>query len=291
MEREIRDTLDRIETREDVRVLYAVESGSRAWGFASTDSDWDVRFLYLRRPEWYLSVQRRRDVLEYPLADGLDVSGWDLKKALGLFAKSNPPLLEWLRSPIVYREAFSAAARLRVLAADYFSPRSCMHHYLSMAEGNYREYLQRDPVRVKKYFYVLRSVLACRWIEMHGTTPPTEFAALVADQLPARLRPVVEALLARKRAGDELAQGPQVDLSGRAVGQGEPHSEAPQRLDTPNPDHRVTHVLVANTVVGEPRLAPSARPRLRPLRSCGSPHPSPLDARRRRPRHGPVRRP
>ncbi len=176
MEREIRDTLDRIETREDVRVLYAVESGSRAWGFASTDSDWDVRFLYLRRPEWYLSVQRRRDVLEYPLADGLDVSGWDLKKALGLFAKSNPPLLEWLRSPIVYREAFSAAARLRVLAADYFSPRSCMHHYLSMAEGNYREYLQRDPVRVKKYFYVLRPVLACRWIQMHGTTPPTEFA-------------------------------------------------------------------------------------------------------------------
>src|SRR6266581_2274938 len=184
MEREIRDTLDRIETREDVRVLYAVESGSRAWGFASTDSDWDVRFLYLRRPEWYLSIQRRRDVLEYPLADGLDVSGWDLKKALGLFAKSNPPLLEWLRSPIVYREAFSAAARLRVLSTRYFSPPSCMHHYLSMAEGNYREYLQRDPVRVKKYFYVLRPVLACRWIEMHGTTPPTEFAALVADQLP-----------------------------------------------------------------------------------------------------------
>ena len=74
---------------------------------------------------------------------------------------------------IVYREAFSAAARLRVLSARYFSPRSCMHHYPSMAEGNYREYLQRDPVRVKKYFYVLRPVLACRWIEMHGTTPPS----------------------------------------------------------------------------------------------------------------------
>src|SRR5712691_1525847 len=126
MEREIRDTLDRIETREDVRVLYAVESGSRAWGFASTDSDWDVRFLYLRRPEWYLSIQRRRDVLEYPLADGLDVSGWDLKQALGLFAKSNPPLLEWLRSPIVYREAFSAPARLRVLSARWWRT-SCPH--------------------------------------------------------------------------------------------------------------------------------------------------------------------
>jgi predicted nucleotidyltransferase len=90
----IQDALRRLERAEDVRVLYAVESGSRAWGFASQDSDWDVRFLYVRRPAWYLSVQRRRDVLEYPLDGDLDVSGWDVKKALGLFAKSNPPLLE-----------------------------------------------------------------------------------------------------------------------------------------------------------------------------------------------------
>jgi len=90
----ILNALRRIETSDQVRVLYAVESGSRAWGFASQDSDWDVRFIYIRPPAWYLSVQRRRDVLEYPLKDGLDVSGWDLKKALGLFATSNPPLLE-----------------------------------------------------------------------------------------------------------------------------------------------------------------------------------------------------
>jgi len=210
MQRVIRDALERIEGEGEVRVLYAVESGSRAWGFASKDSDWDVRFLYLRRPEWYLSIRRRRDVLEYPLADGLDVSGWDLKKALGLFAKSNPPLLEWLRSPIVYREAFSAAARLRELAGRCFSPRSCMHHYLSMAEGNYRDYLQGDPVRLKKYFYVLRPLLACRWIDAHGTMPPMEFAALVEDRLPGDLRPPVHRLLERKRAGDELAEGPRI---------------------------------------------------------------------------------
>jgi predicted nucleotidyltransferase len=106
MEREIRESLDQIENDERVRVLYAVESGSRAWGFASADSDWDVRFIYARRADWYLSVQRRRDVLEYTLSNGLDMSGWDLRKALGLFAKLNPPLLEWIRSPIVYREAF-----------------------------------------------------------------------------------------------------------------------------------------------------------------------------------------
>jgi uncharacterized protein len=153
-----------------------------------------------------LSVQRRRDVLEYPLDDdGLDVSGWDLKKALGLFAKSNPPLLEWFRSPIVYREVSSLAQRLRELSTRYFSSRSCMHHYFHMAEGNYREDLHGDPVRVKKYFYVLRPVLACRWIAVHGTMPPMEFASLVDDQLPRELRPIVHALLERKRSGDELS--------------------------------------------------------------------------------------
>jgi hypothetical protein len=206
----IQDILRRIEGVDDVRVLYAVESGSRAWGFASRDSDWDVRFIYIRRPSWYLSVQRRRDVLEYPLDGDLDVSGWDVKKALGLFAKSNPPLLEWLRSPIVYREAFSVAQTLRSLSARYFSSRSCMHHYFHMAEGNYREYLHGDPVRVKKYFYVLRPVLACRWIAEHGTMPPMEFASLVNDQLPSDLRAVVSALLERKRSGEELATGPRI---------------------------------------------------------------------------------
>ena len=210
MQQAIQHALQRLEGADDVRVLYAVESGSRAWGFASRDSDWDVRFVYIRRPEWYLSVQRRRDVLEYPLEADLDVSGWDLKKALGLFAKSNPPLLEWLRSPIVYQEAFSVAQRLRDLSSQYFSSRSCMHHYFHMAEGNYREYLQGDPVRVKKYFYVLRPVLACRWIAAHGTMPPMEFAALVDDQLPSHLKTLVHTLLERKRSGDELASGPRM---------------------------------------------------------------------------------
>lgn len=210
MKRTILDLLCRIEAEQNVCVLYAVESGSRAWGFASADSDWDVRFIYLRHPDWYLSIQRRRDVLEYPTSGGLDVSGWDLRKALALFAKSNPPLLEWLRSPIVYREVFSAARRLRELSARYFSPRSCLYHYLHMSEGNYREYLQGEPVRVKKYFYVLRPILACRWIEVYGTMPPMEFERLVEDQLPQSLQRIVADLLDRKRAGEELDGGPRI---------------------------------------------------------------------------------
>ncbi|GKT09268.1 nucleotidyltransferase domain-containing protein [Desulforhabdus sp. TSK] len=210
VEPKIQAELQRVADTEDLRVLYAVESGSRAWGFESTDSDWDVRFIYLRRPDWYLSVQNRRDVVELALDGDLDISGWDLKKALVLFAKSNPPLLEWLRSPLVYVESSSVAERLRNLSARYFSARACTYHYLHMAEGNYREYLDGDQVRLKKYFYVLRPVLACRWIEEHGAMPPMEFATLVEDQLPAPLLQAVESLLSRKRAGDELSIGPRI---------------------------------------------------------------------------------
>lgn len=210
MENEIRAALERIARNDGVKVLYAVESGSRAWGFASRDSDWDVRFIYIRAPEWYLSIQDRRDVLEYPLAAGLDVSGWDLKKALRLFAKSNPALLEWLRSPIVYREESSTIQRVRELASEFFSARSCMHHYHHMAEGNFREYLRGERVRLKKYFYVLRPLLACRWTDAHGTMPPMEFQKLVEDQLPAKLHAAVGQLTERKRAGDELDDGPKI---------------------------------------------------------------------------------
>lgn len=213
MRERIQAELRRIEKEDDVRVLLAVESGSRAWGFASTDSDWDVRFLYLRRPEWYLTVHPGRDVLEYPISTGLDVSGWDFKKALGLFAKSNPPLLEWLRSPILYVESGSVAERLRDLAREFYRPRACLHHYLHMAEGNFRSYLQGERVRPKKYFYVLRPVLACQWIESRDDFPPIEFERLVDAELhDPELRDAVRTLLERKRAGAELDEGPRIPV-------------------------------------------------------------------------------
>ena len=243
MKSEIRKALAKIELDENVRVLLAVESGSRAWGFPSKDSDWDVRFIYLRAPEWYLSVQKRRDVLEFPLCDGLDVNGWDLQKALGLLAKSNPTLLEWLRSPTIYLERPSVAIPLRQAAARFFSQYACMHHYLHMGEGNYAEYLKGERVRVKKYFYALRPILACRWIAAHGTIPPMEFDRLVQDQLPVELRPIVDDLVARKRAGDELDSGPRIPEINRFLDSeikklnsglpalGNPHAEDWEALD------------------------------------------------------------
>lgn len=206
MKQQILAELERIESEDNVRILYACESGSRAWGFPSKNSDYDVRFIYIRPVEWYLSIYEKRDVIERPISDRLDVNGWDLKKALTLFRKSNPPLLEWLQSPITYKESYSVAEQIRRMAPSAFSPRSCLFHYLHMAKGNYRDYLQGDRVKIKKYFYVLRPILACEWIEKHNEMPPMEFDRLVEDLIPegSELRKAVLELLARKKSGDEM---------------------------------------------------------------------------------------
>ena len=207
---EVARRLDAIEAEHDVRVVLAVESGSRAWGFASQDSDVDVRFLYLHRPAWYLAIDARRDVIEQPIVDPIDLSGWDVRKALQLLYKSNPPLLEWLASPHVYRER-PAAEQLRALVDAFHDPKASMYHYLSMARGTVRAGLERDLVRHKKYFYALRPVLACRWTERDGSAPPMEFGRLADACLPAgAVRDEVEALLVQKRAGTEADAGPRL---------------------------------------------------------------------------------
>jgi uncharacterized protein len=210
---EIPRRLGKIEKEERVIIFYACESGSRAWGFPSEDSDYDVRFLYLRSRDWYLSidVEEKRDVIEQPISDMLDISGWDLRKALKLLRKSNPPLLEWLNSPIIYQEKLSIMERLRQLVPEYYSPVACLHHYLHMAEGNCREYLKGETVWVKKYFYVLRPLLAINWIEKESTVVPMEFGALVERCVKASsLKQAIGNLLERKRTGQELDRGPRI---------------------------------------------------------------------------------
>ncbi len=217
---ELEARLDRIERDHGVRILFACESGSRAWGFASPDSDYDVRFIYANRREWYLSVslEEQRDVIETPIEGLWDVNGWDLRKALRLYRKSNPPLLEWLQSPIVYRERGSAAERMRALLSTYFSPPAAMYHYLHMAQGNFRSYLQEERVRTKKYFYVLRPLVACRWVERGAGAAPTEFGKLLdAAGLEPEVRAAIDDLLRKKGEGDELAEGPRIEPLDRFI--------------------------------------------------------------------------
>lgn len=214
----IKGKLIEIEEQFQVKVLYAVESGSRAWGFPSKDSDYDVRFIYIHQSDWYLSIDpqgigKKRDVIEVPINDLLDISGWEITKALRLFRKSNPPLLEWMKSEIVYYQAYSFIDQMRALEPQVFYSNATLYHYLNMAKKNYQEFLQGSEVKIKKYFYVLRPILACKWIEEKQTVPPIGFHELVdAIVSDGNLRGEIELLLERKMAGDEMDLEPRVQL-------------------------------------------------------------------------------
>ena len=145
-------------------------------------------------------------MIERPIVDHVDLAGWDIRKALVLFAKSNPPLLEWLSSPIVYRDELGFAPAVRELLPRYYNPVSSLYHFLRMAQGNFREFLQGPEVFVKKYFYVLRPLLAVRWIEQGRGPVPMGFARLLVTLEDAPLVREIETLIERKKRGDELAR-------------------------------------------------------------------------------------
>lgn len=209
---QIMEALREIEMQHQVTVLFACESGSRGWGFASPDSDYDVRFIYVNRLPWYLKVSPARDVIELPISGDLDINGWDLRKALGLMRESNPTLLEWLCSPIIYREDTSVMAQFRALSEQVFSNTKGWYHYASMAKKNFREHLQAEEVRYKKYLYVLRPLLAARWIRARSSVPPMRFAELARHTLDVRadaaLIAEINALLEVKMRAGESATSP-----------------------------------------------------------------------------------
>jgi predicted nucleotidyltransferase len=211
----ISERLDAIEEEHGVKVLYACESGSRAWGFPSPDSDYDVRFVYVHPRDWYLSLdlERRDDTIDLPVADALDLHGWDLRKALRLFRDANPTILEWLQSPTVYREKEAVMARWRDLMSDYYAPGAVGPAYRGMARSIAAQNLSEEPIPHKAYLYVLRALLAVRWIEQDRGLVPVEFARLVdAAEIEAELRAAIDILLERKRTGTEMESGPRLPV-------------------------------------------------------------------------------
>ena len=231
--KEIQDNLNQIEEQHDVKILLAVESGSRAWGFASADSDYDVRFIYVHRPEQYLRIDLMKDVIEWQLDEVLDINGWDLRKALLAFAKGNPNVMEWANSPIIYRKSKHWDA-LRDAAMHYFSEKSALCHYYGTANSTLKGHLTGEHIRYKKYFYALRPLLCCRWIEKYHTAPPMEFAKLLSlfedewdrntgdalttgdreqgDVLTEELYNGIQDLLARKAVTEEKDLNPQMPV-------------------------------------------------------------------------------
>lgn len=206
MEKVIKERLKLIEEKYNVKIIYAVESGSRAWGFESSDSDYDVRFIYVSKPNTYWALRGGRDVIEEMDKDlDLDFAGWDLRKALGLLYKGNPPLLEWLESPIVYIEDAEAVQELKTLSRGYYSVKSAIYHYLHMAQGNYKVYIKdKHMVRLKKYLYVMRPLLACMWIESKGIMAPMQIETTKGMLYNTPVAADFNLLLHKKRNADEL---------------------------------------------------------------------------------------
>ncbi|MBD8527421.1 nucleotidyltransferase domain-containing protein [Pseudomarimonas arenosa] len=205
----IETSIAEIEHNKQVRVLFAAESGSRAWGCASPDSDYDVRFIYVHELEWYLRVSEPRDVIEARLPGDLDLSGWELRKTLRLFAKCNLALNEWLGSPIVYRSDDAFVERLRQLIPTFFRPPHAVLHYLRTAQSMWRDHLDQPSVRLKKVFYALRPLLACRWIEHTLSQPPTEFEKLLqAEWVSDSERQMIGELQAAKVQASEADRCP-----------------------------------------------------------------------------------
>ena len=205
----IRSELQKIEKQYGVRVLHAVESGSRAWGFASPDSDYDVRFVYVRPGADYLRLDEPRDVIEWKLDEVLDINGWDLRKAMKQFARGNATMYEWSYSPVVYLTTPEWEI-IRDTAKAYFSEKAAVHHYYGTAMTTYSGYLTGEQIRYKKYFYALRPLLAAIWIERTHQIPPVLFDELMKMDIEPELRTAIEDLLERKKVTTEGEHNPQI---------------------------------------------------------------------------------
>ena len=193
-----------IEHEHNVKVLLAVESGSRAWGFESANSDWDVRFIYVPKPEWYFTVNEKRDVIEHFYEDDVDLAGWELRKALVMLRKSNPSLLEWLNSPKVYYKDDEFVKRIREVENDYFNPIRTMYHYNHIYIKHDERYLQKQGYPMKRFLYYLRGVLACKWIESNKSLPPVAFKELLDATVEDKaIRAGIDELIRLKKSGKE----------------------------------------------------------------------------------------
>lgn len=207
----IQTKLAQIEQSENIKILHAVESGSRAWGFESEDSDYDVRFIYIRPIEQYLSLKEKKDFIDWELNEVLDINGWDITKVLKHFYKSNATLFEWSNSPIVYKTS-ETWKEIKKISEEYFSIKPCMYHYYGTAKKNYLENLTTEMVKYKKYFYVLRPILACKWIEERKSPATVCFQDLLDEMLEKEMRPCIDLLLEQKRKMKESQTAPRVDV-------------------------------------------------------------------------------
>lgn len=199
----IQTELDRLSEQHQIHIILAIESGSRAWGFPSRDSDYDVRIIYRHKPEWYLSVFDQKDTLNEPINGELDIAGWDLRKTLSLLYRGNAVAHEWLNSPVLYRADMEKLKDLSTFAKSAFNPLAAFSHYFYMSR-NKLETLGRESVSGKTFLYGLRTLLCARWIQVFEEAPPMEFGVLVSQFIcDSALSGEIAAMLDAKREGGE----------------------------------------------------------------------------------------
>jgi predicted nucleotidyltransferase len=199
----ILDKINQLERDNNIQVLFACESGSRAWGFPSPDSDYDVRFIYAREADWYLSINAKTDVVDLPVNEVLDINGWDIQKVLKLLVKSNAVIFEWMQSPIVYKQNEIFISEFKQIAPQSFSPIAAMHHYLNMAKKKYEECIADEDVKLKRLMYCLRAVLSGLWIAHRKSVPPMELELLLAEMPDSVLQTKVKELVNFKSYKEE----------------------------------------------------------------------------------------
>ncbi len=202
MKQLITDKLATVEKENYIKILFSCESGSRGWEFPSPDSDYDVRFIYIRPYRYYLSVMERADDLNFAINGDLDMYGWDLRKVLQLMRKSNVTPFEWLQSPIIYRQEPGFKEELWALCRHYFSRRSNIHHYLGIAQGALAGITNNNEIAIKKLFYVLRPLLAAKWCLEKQNIAPMTIGPLMT-LLPAHLQEQVSRLITIKSTAAE----------------------------------------------------------------------------------------
>ncbi|MBT2683482.1 nucleotidyltransferase domain-containing protein [Bacillus sp. ISL-37] len=210
MKDQIITVLNQIEEEYEVKILYACDAGSRALGFASADSDYDIRFIYIHKKDWYLSIDQYRDVIEIPKEDSLsiefdpklDVVGWELTKTLRLFRKSNPSLLEWLNSKYVYCNHAYLAEKLKLMQDSVISHKAYINHHLNLVTRNVNDMQKKKEWRGKVYLYILRSILSAKWLQIHKQIPPVEFMELLSILENSLVKREVKDLLRKKHSGE-----------------------------------------------------------------------------------------
>jgi predicted nucleotidyltransferase len=206
MRKEILSGLERIAHERDVKVLFACESGSRAWGTESDDSDYDVRFIYVSSIHDYVSLTESRDVIEIMDEElNIDYVGWDLRKALNLLRKGNPSIIEWVRSPIRYVDVDGFAWNLEALGLDEVNLRSLAFHYMGLLHKQYKAYWTKEEIPFKKYFYAIRPILAIEFIVTYRDIPPINFGELVqSSNMPEEILPEFRELRRMKPITTEI---------------------------------------------------------------------------------------